>query len=103
GSEISMFSYDLVSGHRIILGSTSTFQGCDHHYDAVKIPLAEATRFLLSRCTGLLLSKALLTNPTLTDEQSDFVGRNLAKAQLSLGDALLASFGLYHWSVLKRN
>jgi hypothetical protein len=38
----------------------------------------------------------------LNAEQNDFVGRNLAKAQLALGDVILAATSQYHWSVLER-
>jgi hypothetical protein len=98
-----MFSYDLVSGHKTIYGEENIFKGCEHHCEAREIPLSEATRLLFNRCTGLLLAKEILRNPSLTEEQSDFVGRNLAKAQLALGDAVLAARGEYHWSCIERS
>jgi len=102
-SPVSMFTYDLVSGHRIVHGSPGCFAGCAHHFKAGDIPLSEATRLLFNRCTGLLLVKDLLRRPLLKPEESDFIGRNLAKAQLALGDALLAALGLYHWSCRERH
>ena len=39
----------------------------------------------------------------LTAEQADFIGRNLAKAQLAFGDMLLTVLGQYHWNCLKRH
>jgi GT2 family glycosyltransferase len=101
-SPVSMFSYDLVSGHRILLGKETIFNGCDHHRDAVRIPLTEATRLLFNRCTGLLLAKEMLQKRELPAEDADFVGRNLAKAQLALGDAVLVMARQYHWSCLER-
>jgi hypothetical protein len=101
-SPVSMFSYDLLSGHRIILGPSELFAGCAHHLRAENIDASEATRLLFNRCTGLLLVEQLLRQSALTDEQADFAGRNLAKAQLAFGDALLTVFGQYHWSVLER-
>jgi rhamnosyltransferase len=101
-SPVTMFSYDLVSGHRILFGSENIFADCAHQLDAKKIPLAEATRLLFNRCTGLLLAKELLTKRQLTANDTDFVGRNLAKAQLALGDVVLAAAGKYHWSCLER-
>ena len=100
---VSIFTYDLVSGHRIILGSEAIFEGCEHHADPVNIPSSEATRLLLNRCSGLLLAKELLLKSSITDDESDFVGRNLAKVQLALGDALLALRGNYHWDCLERS
>jgi rhamnosyltransferase len=101
-SPVTMFSYDLISGHCTLLGGENIFAGCEHHLDAAKIPLAEATRLLFNRGTGLLLAKELLQKQQLTAEESDFVGRNLAKAQLALGDAVLVGAGKYNWSCLER-
>jgi hypothetical protein len=35
--------------------------------------------------------------------QVDFIGRNLAKARLALGDAVLTACGQYHWSCRERH
>jgi hypothetical protein len=96
-----MFSYDLAAGHRVVLGDDSVFQDCEHHLDAAAIPPAEATRLLWNRCSGLLLAGEMLNE--LTAENADFVARNLAKASLALGDAVLAASGQYHWSVQERH
>jgi len=98
-----MFSYDLVSGHRILFGGENIFTGCEHHLSAANIPPAETTRLLFNRCTGLLLAKELLKKRELSADDADFIGRNLAKAQLALGDVMLAQAGKYHWNCLKRN
>src|SRR5690606_26068981 len=54
---ISMFSYDLLSGHRRLVGRDDLFDGCEHHTVAEDIPLAEATRLLMNRCSGLLFAR----------------------------------------------
>ncbi|MDB6112429.1 MAG: hypothetical protein JWR69_4179 [Pedosphaera sp.] len=100
---VSMFTYDLLSGHRLILGNRDLLRGCEHHLRADQIPLHEATRLLFNRCSGLLLAKDLLRQQTLTAAQTDFVARNLAKAQLALGDAVLAVHGQYHWDCRERH
>ena len=100
---VSMFSYDLVSGHKLLYGGPAIFRGCEHHLNSADIPLEEATRLLFNRCSGLLLVKELLRNENLTLEQQDFCGRNLAKASLALGDAVLAASAQYHWSCLERH
>jgi hypothetical protein len=102
-SPVTMFSYDLVSGHRILFGGEKVFSRCEHHLNAANIPLAEATRLLFNRCTGLLLAKELLKKRELSAEDADFVGRNLAKAQLALGDVVLAQAGKYHWNCVTRH
>jgi hypothetical protein len=100
--DVSMFSYDLVSAHRVLFGGADVFSGCGRHRCASNIPLSEATRLLFNRCSGLLLVRELLTEQTLDAEDADFIGRNIAKAQLALGDAVLTVAGQYHWSVRER-
>jgi hypothetical protein len=102
-SPVSMFSYDLVARHRVLFGGEKAFQGCGHHLAAEKIPLAEATRLLFNRATGLLLVREMVERQAFTPDEADFAGRNLAKAQLALGDAVLAVFGQYHWSCRERH
>ncbi len=99
----SMFFYDLVMGHRWIIGDDSMFAGCEHHRDAAAIPLHEATRLLFNRSSGLLFAQERLSGDTFGEEDADFVGRNLAKAKLALGDVLLAAGGNYHWSCRERH
>lgn len=98
----SMYSYDLVMGHRLLAGEAVALAGCDHHRNAESIPLAEATRLMMNRCTGLLLARERLEAPVFSPTAADFVARNIAKAQLALGDAVLAARGRYHWSVCER-
>jgi hypothetical protein len=99
----TMFSYDLVSRHRMILGGESLFHGCQQHLQAENLPLAEATRLLFNRCTGLLLSEKFLRQETLAEEDADFVTRNIAKAKLAMGDAVLTVCRQYHWSCRERH
>lgn len=99
----SMFYYDLVMGHRWVIGNDALLQGCEHHRNAKLIPASEATRLLMNRCSGLLFAKERLLRPSFTTEDADFVGRNIAKAELALGDVVLTVHGQYHWSCLERN
>lgn len=100
---VSMFTYDLLAGHRQLWGDPRCLAPCSLHRRAESIPLAEATRLLFNRCTGLLLAKAQLAQENFTDDAADFVGRNLAKVQLALGDAVLTVAGRYHWSCRERH
>ena len=100
---ISMFSYDLMVGHRLLWGdgNSNLQKRHAHHYRAQGIPLSEATRLLMNRCSGLLFARAQLAQPT--PATADFVRRNVAKAQLACGDAVLVAHGLYHWSCRTRH
>lgn len=100
---VSMFSYDLVWGHRVLLGERGLFDEAPHHFKAAEIPMSEATRLLFNRCSGLLLAREYLLRGSLNDQERDFVARNIAKTRLALGDAVLTVFGLYHWSCLERH
>jgi hypothetical protein len=101
-SAISMFSYDLLLGHRQLLGDGGALFGLTHHRMAERIPLSEATRLLMNRCTGLLFAQERLDRDEFTAADADFVRRNLAKAELAFGDAVLAAHGQYHWSCRER-
>lgn len=101
-SPVSMFSYDYVTRHHWVLGSDWLLKGCEHHENAASIPLHEATRLLFNRCSGLLYATERLQRKDFNAEDADFVGRNLAKARLGIGDALLAAAGAYHWSCTER-
>jgi len=102
-SPVTMFSYDLVCGHRILFAPDGDFAGCEAHQDAARIPLSEATRLLFNRGTGLLLAQEKLQRENLSADECDFIGRNLAKAQLALGDIVLTDAGQYHWNCLERH
>lgn len=101
-SEPSMFYYDLVMGHRWLVGDDSLFAGCAYHREAFHIPLHEATRLLFNRCSGLLYAKERLQRAHFTDDDANFVARNIAKAKLALGDVWLTMHGAYHWSCSER-
>ncbi len=102
-SPTTMFYYDLVCGHRVTVGPQNILNACSHHSDATKIPLHEATRLMMNRCSGLLFAAEHLARSGLTVEDLDFTARNIAKAQLALGDAILATLGKYHWSCIERH
>lgn len=101
-SPSSMFYYDLVSGHRWQIGYEALLSGCEHHLDSSLIPLHEGTRLLMNRCSGLLFSAERLSREHFGPREADYVGRNLAKARLALGDVVLVAHRRYHWSCLER-
>ena len=100
---VSMFSYDLLVGHVQLIGDATLLSRCGHHCDGSRIPPAEATRLLMNRCSGLLFARERLLQPEFTAADADFVQRNIAKAQLALGDALLVMDGQYQASARERH
>jgi len=100
---VTMFSYDLIMGHRWCWGDRAALARLAHHRREGAIPLAEATRLLMNRCSGLLFSADRLRRSEFGAADGDFVARNLAKAELALGDAVLAAHGRYHWSARERH
>ncbi len=101
-SPTSMFYYDLVVGHRRLIGEADLLAGCAQHRKAEDIPLHEGTRLLMNRCSGLLFSLERLQRSSFGGEEADFVGRNLAKAQLAFGDVVLVARRQYHSSCRER-
>jgi hypothetical protein len=100
---ISMFFYDMIAGHKWLVGDDSLLASCEHHRAAHLLPLTEATRLLMNRCSGLLFAREHLTVEPFEDENADFIRRNIRKAQLAFGDAILAAFGRYQWSCRERH
>jgi hypothetical protein len=100
-----MFLYDLCAGHRVLWANPSVqiAERFARHLRPELIPKADATLLLMNRCTGLLLARSRLSREPFTASVADFAGRNIAKAQLAFGDALLAAEGCYHWSCRERN
>jgi len=99
---ISMFTYDLVSAHHLLHGPENFFRNCAHHRLSPRLPVSEATRLLMNRCSGLLLARDRLEAPVFTPCDADFVQRNLAKAALALGDAVLTALHRYSWNCRER-
>src|SRR6478609_2728898 len=64
----SMIYYDLVMGHRWLWGDDCLLAGFEHHRNAGLIPLHEATRLLMNRCSGLLFAREKLHHETFTTE-----------------------------------
>lgn len=100
---VSMFSHDLLAGHRQLWGDPDLLFAFTAHRSAENIPSSEATRLLMNRCSGLLFAQERLGRAEFTADDADFVQRNLAKAELAFGDAVLTTFGRYHWSAPARH
>ena len=66
---------------------------------AKTLPFSEACRLFLNRGMGLLLAGEKIAE---NSPETDFIMRNLYKAILGAGDALLISSGQYRWKIAER-
>jgi hypothetical protein len=101
--KVTMFFYDLLMGHKILWGDPSLFSSFTYLRDARNIPLSEASRLGMNRSSGLIFAKQKFKKSTPTQDDICFIERNIAKAELAIGDMILTALGLYHWSCLERN
>ena len=68
-------------------------------FPAEKLPFSEACRLLLNRGMGLWLAGEKIAGRS---DEKDFILRNIYKAILGAGDAMLISSGEYRWSIVER-
>ncbi len=93
--------HDLALGHRIMAGEPAAISGyvppcvLDHPR-----PI-EALRLLLNRGAGLLWTMEVVAGNTEKPD-ADFIRRNVQKAFLSAGDAILLVHGMHHHLVAER-
>ncbi len=93
---------ELKEGHHVIVGPEDILATMPA-YDTSHPPLEECTRLFMNRGVGLLLARQKLeSNGPLDNKDREFVVRNIRKAQLAMGDALLFLRGCYSPSYLER-
>ncbi len=63
------------------------------------LPFSEACRLLVNRGMGLLFAGEKIANDS---GEADFILRNIYKAILGAGDAMLISHGTYRWKISER-
>lgn len=93
-NEKRLMYQELIRGFVPIYGSAESLDFL-RKMDATALPAYEALRLLVNRGMGLLFA--------LTNEDEDFVKRNINKAVLGAGDAMLIVDGLYDWHVETRS
>ena len=84
--------YHLVCGEDLLAGHLPELP-------ANALPFSEACRLLLNRGMGLLLAGEQIS---CSSSETDFILRNLYKAILGAGDAILISSGQYRWKLSER-
>ena len=90
---MSLPSYDLMMGHRWVVGSNTLFVDCGHHADASLIPIEDASRLLLDRCSALLLARERLFKNDITIADAAIVTHCIAMTQLAMANLLAGLAG----------
>lgn len=96
----SLMFQELIHGHAVLLGENVLVRLPAH--SPRSLPVSEAARLLLNRGAGLLLAALRLNSGPLSEQDADFVRRNLHKAALACADAELIANGTYDWSLTVR-
>lgn len=86
----TLMMQELFAGYRVIYGDEEIFAAAPRR-PFEELPWQEGARLLLNRGTGLLLCREKIRHR----RDADFVRRNLHKAVLGDGDALLIAAGRY--------
>lgn len=75
-------------GHHVVIGPPDVFSALPA-YDPQCPPLEECARLFMNRGIGLLLARTKLMQPSLSEEDREFVVRNIYKAMMAMGDSVL--------------
>jgi len=97
----TMMWQELREGHIVVSGAKNVLDSLPN-YDLHNLPLSEGLRLLLNRGAGLLFARQKLEQENISDEDCDFIGRNLNKAILACGDVVLLLRNKYCLSVQER-
>ena len=89
---------ELKRGYRLVAGEDLLEQYLPA-IPAEKLPFSEACRLLLNRGMGLLLAGEKITG---NSADTDFILRNIYKAILGAGDAMMIAEGEYRWNLAER-
>lgn len=89
---------ELKRGYRLVCGEDLLAEYLPE-IPAEKLPYSEACRLLLNRGMGLLLAGEMIRNHV---DDPDFVLRNINKAILGAGDAVLIAEKNYKWNISER-
>lgn len=93
-SELPQQPYELMfmelkAGHHVVHGPADVLDALPD-YDTARPPLEEGARLFMNRGVGLLMADMLLREERpLTQDEHEFVVRNIYKALMALGDGVL--------------
>ena len=89
---------ELKRGYRLVAGEDLLAEYLPE-FPADKLPFSEACRLLLNRGMGLLLAGEKIAE---NSADTDFILRNIYKAVLGAGDAMLIAEKMYCWKISDR-
>ena len=89
---------ELKRGYRLVAGEDLLAEYLPE-FPADKLPFSEACRLLLNRGMGLLLAGEKISE---NSADTDFILRNIYKAVLGAGDAMMIAEGEYRWQISER-
>lgn len=93
--------YELKAGHIVIWGDTHILDAMPD-FNPQTLPLLEAMALMLNRGAGLLLAQHKLESDPFSPEDEEFITRNIQKAIMAAGDAILILNHQYHYSYQER-
>ncbi len=93
--------YDARFGHKTILGDADYMPSLTR-FRLEAIPSRDALRLLVNRGTLLVINAHLLDEENGSATHRRRITRNVMKATIGYGDALLYFLGDYHWSYVER-
>lgn len=96
-NETTLMVQELLAGHRTIFGDEAVFTPVKK-LEWSELPWSEGARLLLNRGAGLLLAAEKAGEP----DAADFINRNIRKAELGGGDALLIASHAYRRTGMER-
>ncbi len=97
----TLMMMELQAGHCVIHGPVDILEGMPRFHPE-NLPLIEGSRLLMNRAAGLLLARRRLVSAGSDESTIDFVVRNIQKAFLAAGDAILIRWSLYSPSCVER-
>ncbi len=99
----SVAYYEIMTGHVALSGEPLRSPISDMEIFAENLPLTEGTVYFFHRGSGLLISaRYLLSETGLADRDQENFHIEIDKAVMAVGDVLLLSKGMYHYSYEER-
>ncbi len=97
----TLMYYELKKGHKVIYGDKNILDNLPL-YSVENLPITEALNLMLNRGVGLMLAGRKLGNKKLSENDNEFIERNIFKAIMAAGDIFLMTQKTYNYSYVSR-